>query len=356
MQNADIVLPFTPIFDKDKLFCRKQILERLTRKLRFHKNMILFGESGVGKSSLLYAGLTPVLQNMSMFPVFVSLGDEEYIEEDIRNSICSTCHQFDIKYDNLDFHNITEFLLFSRFTDPETNLPVTPLIILDQFERYSEQSQSFFDRFWEIVRSIEDCANFLFCINTDHISLLGDFVNETGGVELLYLSPFSYDEICEVTTKLFPSLSLDERENILKNYESVDFIKPAHYIVDMHYYDATLGDGNIYNNILKYYEDNTSMLSTKARREMERCLIGKEGTIHFMCIDDILSNTGLHKEDIQHLIDNGILKVVYYHERRYCSVNGIFVEEFYKRRRICFDKYVNILNKVRKRLLRLHKQ
>lgn len=302
--NVDVIRPFLPIIEQEKLFGREQILDKLTQKICFHKKTILFGKSGVGKSSLLHAGLAPKLQITSLFPVFVSLDDVEYIENDIRKAICDACLEFDIEYNALDFKNLTELLLFAHFKDWRTHTPITPLIIFDQFERYSHHSPAFFKSLWEIVGGIDAHAQFLFCVNTCQMYLLGDLINNTIGIELFYLPPFSYNEIREVTKNLFPYISSTEREKILREYELEDEILPAQYVINMHYYNENQEVGNNHNNIRRYYEECTSIISSKAIHKMEECLIGYGRTVHFLLFEEILSQTGLHKEDIQYLINS----------------------------------------------------
>src|ERR1700730_8481648 len=54
--------------DRDDYFGREELIDEFTAKVLLHRLVILFGESGVGKSSVLNAGLIPALRKKGFQP------------------------------------------------------------------------------------------------------------------------------------------------------------------------------------------------------------------------------------------------------------------------------------------------
>ena len=111
----------------------------LFRRVRRERLTILFGQSGLGKSSLLNAGLFPRLRAADFLPVYLRL--------DLANESLSSIAQIKAALaENLAAHDVEgppphrDETLWAYFHGKETefwsrrNRVVTPVLVLDQFE------------------------------------------------------------------------------------------------------------------------------------------------------------------------------------------------------------------------------
>lgn len=57
----------------DILFGRNKEIEELSQKIIYNTQTVLYGRSGIGKSSLLKAGIFPIVRNHNLFPVYIRL-------------------------------------------------------------------------------------------------------------------------------------------------------------------------------------------------------------------------------------------------------------------------------------------
>lgn len=110
----------------------------LLRLIRRDTLTLLYGQSGLGKSSLLLAGLFPLLRRERMLPVHVRLDHDEISpphDQRVRNLVLAACAEHRITPPDSPPTDGTWELLHHAdgFWDAK-NYPVTPVIVIDQFE------------------------------------------------------------------------------------------------------------------------------------------------------------------------------------------------------------------------------
>lgn len=131
-------------------FCgRERESSELYRLIDDNLIITLYGKSGIGKTSLLKAGVFPILRENDYFPLYIRLGannDEktsfaQQIINIITNQVISkygvkSIENIDIIPENTNSQNdeyLWSFFARTRFNDNEGNT-IFPVIILDQFE------------------------------------------------------------------------------------------------------------------------------------------------------------------------------------------------------------------------------
>ncbi|EIC22965.1 tetratricopeptide repeat protein [Thiorhodovibrio frisius] len=113
----------------------RQLLQRVKRQ----SVTILFGQSGLGKTSLLQAGLFPPLRQQGHLPIYCRLDHHPQsppLAQQLLQQIQSQAHQAGIDAPNLTDNNSLWHGLYHRdheFWDNRNRL-LTPVIVLDQFE------------------------------------------------------------------------------------------------------------------------------------------------------------------------------------------------------------------------------
>jgi len=138
--------------DRHLFFGRDVEKQELFRLIVLNDLVVLFGESGTGKTSLLQAGVCPVLEEQQYKPVFIRLNNTEEAPE------LQVCHQLKeggfIPADMPEDRTLWEY--FSRFWYVDLGEVYTPVIVFDQFEELftlyqPEQRAAFIEQFAAIA-------------------------------------------------------------------------------------------------------------------------------------------------------------------------------------------------------------
>jgi hypothetical protein len=114
-----------------------QVIE-LGQRVAADRVTVLFGQSGLGKTSLLNAGLFPHLRTDNLLPIYVRLqfGQEESPVEQITKAIVDNFNEYEIEFPPF----IKEITLWGYFHSRNTefwnrwNQLVIPVLVFDQFE------------------------------------------------------------------------------------------------------------------------------------------------------------------------------------------------------------------------------
>lgn len=128
--------PFTEK-DQDLFFGREQEKGDLFRLVGREALTVLFGVSGLGKTSLLRAGLFPRLRSDDHFPIYIRLDHHEesppWVEQ-IKSIVRQAVKQYDVEAE--DFapdETLWEYFHRVRFWSSRNRL-LTPVLVIDQFE------------------------------------------------------------------------------------------------------------------------------------------------------------------------------------------------------------------------------
>lgn len=126
----------------DYLFCgRDEETIDLVRLIDNNLFITLYGSSGIGKTSLLKAGVIPILRRRDYFPLYVRLSQEpteisyaEAIVRKLESSGLKEEHRIEMEHaDGNDRLYLWNYFATTRFFNTEGR-EVYPVIILDQFE------------------------------------------------------------------------------------------------------------------------------------------------------------------------------------------------------------------------------
>lgn len=205
------------------LYGRNDDIQALSQYIINNTQTVLYGKSGIGKSSILNAGVFPVARRQGLYPVPVRLE---------HNSDLSYVQQLDsaIKAAGLQAHQIVpvidreeeslwEFIHRQYFTEIGNNQKVQPLFVLDQFEeiftlqRNEKKKLVFFSQLADLLNDV--CPL---------------YIHENFSTETISSSPSSNVDLNEVTSLDDFSFDLDDDES--KSETSVEYIEsPAYHIV-----------------------------------------------------------------------------------------------------------------------------
>jgi len=145
-------------FSQRIFFGRKEDSEQLTNKIISNRTIIVYGRSGLGKTSLLNAGVAPLLRENGYLPLFVRVNNtEQELFHSILAAIPSEASRQKVEYIPGHTNSLWEFFKTAEFW--RNDLLLTPVLILDQFEElFTLQSENiredFLDELSYLIRGV----------------------------------------------------------------------------------------------------------------------------------------------------------------------------------------------------------
>lgn len=174
-------------YDKDRrhlFFGRERETKELFHLAVLQPIVVLFGKSGTGKTSLIQAGVTPMLHERRLHPVFLRINQTD-------KPIVQQIHALLSQDEYLPYNTPNNLSLWDychRFSYSEAGESFTPLYVLDQFEElftlYADQpdeQKRFIEQLAQVMngtppaghrRSTPPKAHFLISIRSDYLYLL----------------------------------------------------------------------------------------------------------------------------------------------------------------------------------------
>ena len=128
--------------DKDNFFGRDEEIQRLSLYVINNTQSVLYGKSGIGKSSIIQAGIFPIARAEGMLPISIRLShdnEQTYIEQ-IREKFTEeeNLGRLEIReiVPRINNHeeSLWEYFHRHQFFVPGTETIIRPLIVFDQFE------------------------------------------------------------------------------------------------------------------------------------------------------------------------------------------------------------------------------
>ena len=147
-----------------QLYGRDKETADLTDIIVHHMASVVYGKSGIGKSSLLRASVFPQLRKNGFVPIYLRLAhntDVSYTQQ-VENAIAEKVAPKDILPDDIPDLGLWDFLHRHQFLDAKGN-PVTPVIVLDQFEEiftltqveHKSDVQTFFTELADVLNDVK---------------------------------------------------------------------------------------------------------------------------------------------------------------------------------------------------------
>ena len=120
-------------FDTRMFFGRREEEIELSNKVAGVRLIILYGKSGLGKTSLLQAGLFPHLRRMGYFPLRVRPAElGENLVESVFDAMLDVCKRYHYQVTTTSSPSLLE--LFNNTAITRGERFQTPVLVLDQFE------------------------------------------------------------------------------------------------------------------------------------------------------------------------------------------------------------------------------
>ena len=327
--------------------------------------LILYGKSGIGKTSLLNAGVFPKLRQEQYLPVSIRLGtleaDASYQEavveaieraiEEVRGGI-TVFNVVEEQNDDQQPERLWNYFTRHRFANAE-GLPLFPVVVLDQFEEvlrnanaeHVKKAQTLLNQIQYLIdesHALNDCVvdgkeyyydfnfRFVISIREDELYLLEDNIDDLSlnmfrncRYRLRPMTPEQARQVVLVPGK--DCFDENEKESISNQIislvernsnNSIDTLllslicSEMYNIAFQHHSNITkalieqLGSNVLYS----FYENCILSVSSETVDYIESHLLTQSGFRNSIALEDILHDE-IKKEDLDKLIENQLLRI-----------------------------------------------
>lgn len=192
-------------------FGREAEATALRHRVLANRLTVLFARSGLGKTSLLNAGLAQSLREQGFLPLVVRVGDgrHDVAEAIVRNIEALCARQAGLEYVPGESGSLWRYFKTAEFWIDD--LLMTPVLVLDQFEELftlvgQARREAFLDDFSQVVRGIgptDDCTapaiKVVLSLREDFLGLLDELSSRLPGVldQRFRLLPLSHAAAAE---------------------------------------------------------------------------------------------------------------------------------------------------------------
>lgn len=373
------------------IYGRDHEISSINDSIQYNIQTFLYGKSGIGKTSLIQAGLFPELRKANFFPVVIRLSfykgeplrdvvkrliQEEAIKENVE------VNKVKLKYSTIDGSDVSKSPLYEyfakmSFTDYE-GTPYVPVLIFDQFEETINNEENWqstvdflkddlydlMDSSFVIVGNCHEYTNYriVFSMREDYLYCLEDIIDKYSLWELRY-NRFRVkalnDENAAKVIKLTSGKSGLESGNediivdtiikIVKINSGTRFteintalLSLICSLLSMNSTDGCIryNDLRMINSYLKSYYDNIcDHIGERATRYLEKQLLTKDGRRSSIDETEALNSNKITKKQLDYLIEKHLLRRIKIDSTstRYEYIHDLFAKMVYKKK-ISFNK------------------
>ncbi len=310
-------------FEKDFFFERENDVNNIFKSINFRKNTLIHSKAGIGKTSVIKAGLLPQLKNNDRFQTFY-FSVNNYIKDSesfILHNIYQKLDDVSPKNSYLDKIILPEDTLWYKFKRLESANDKTFVLILDQFENIFSYKEIVINKFRDELYTL---------LNQQVPVKLRDKINEKLTNNPQLLSPKGLKKLYEkINIKLVVSIRSDklfkldfftdkialfENEIEILPFNSLQakdiFVKTAKYTPKYHIDDNLISKpfettNKLLDEILKFLTKNNSQYIETYQiqiigRELEKLSVKKN--ISKIDVKEISNLTDIYKDYYESII------------------------------------------------------
>lgn len=338
--------------EDDKLFGRDKETYDIANIIVNGFNSIIFGKSGIGKTSLLKAGVFPLLRYEDFHPIYIRLEYDNttydsnlYYLSQIENAIKQSATGVIITTNSKHKCITTLSDILGKYNYTTTRgINLTPVFVFDQFEElFSLNEPKYHHRITRVFQDLSSILNgnsipnyrIVICLREDYLYCIEKYSDSIPALKRnrYCLQDLSKDEAYEVITKPEKDLlGSDVANKILLKLSSngkneINATMLSLYMSQLFDKMVTLGVSTITSTILlqfgddiisKFYYDCIKDISPKSINYIEEHLVTSGGYRHNIPLEDALA-AGVQYSEMQILNKKRIINI----EPRHNNINYI---------------------------------
>ena len=356
--------------DASYFYGRKEDTAALINAIVNNRITILYGPSGVGKSSILNAGAIPYFSQNNYLIVNINMRELDLrsyisISSQLIAAVETEAQKQEVEVaeliDKTISHNASDSLWFyfhSREFWSQKNELLVPLIIIDQFEEIfkdsvdEQKTSTFFSKLDELPNSVPPLSirenikevetlngfsqsapfHFVFSLREDYLPRLDDYVYSLDIQELkksrFSITPFEIKQAKEVIMKPIAGLVTEEVANKIveilssnntarQNPRRIEPFLLSLYMFRVCEQMMKRNENTINEKLINevgqdvvndYYLESMGKVSTKAMKYLEKELLTQKGHRDSISLDRLLSSGKVSEKEIETLLSARILR------------------------------------------------
>lgn len=369
-----------------EIFGRDEEIAQISESIVDNIQTFVYGKSGIGKTSLIQAGVFPKLRKRNFFPVIIRLAffENEDLKKVVIRLVQEEASREDlsinkevINYKSIDESDLSECSLYeyfskTSFTDTDGNQQI-PVLIFDQFEEtinnednwqrtvdfLKDELYNLLDDSIAIRGRYLDYTNFRIVISMreDYLYCLEDIVDQFCLWELRYnrfrVKSLSEERAYEVISRTCgeDELEINHRDKIIRTIIKIVKINSGSRFTEINTALLSLicsllsenaADGcikyqdlrNINSYLSSYYDNICEVVGSKAVRYLENRLITKDGRRSSVDEAEALSSNKITQSKLDYLVDRKLLRRIKTDatSTRYEYIHDLFAKMVFKRR------------------------
>lgn len=351
-----------PYKEGQQIYGRNQMVTKLVDAIYTNLQTILYGKSGIGKTSLLQAGCFPELRKRHFFPIIIRPGimekSEDYaaavieiIQDSAKEEILGikpSLQSINVGDGIFTENRLCQFLCSTKFVDNRGDIYI-PILIFDQFEEFLNNKKKYsnavnfvkelyvlLDNTISIPAGFLEYSNYrlVFAIREDYLYCLEDIVDHYNLDELRYnrhrITALTDKQAQSVIEKTFRSAIDEISSDVLKRTTSIiipaakgqnqdaDIRTPVLSLLgSLIYRQMAKGHGigtiNTDHELYLYYDEIMSepAIPLEVRWFLEQRLITIDGRRDSMDYQSALLTNQISEEQIEYLVkEKKIIRIV----------------------------------------------
>ena len=380
-----------------KIYGRDEEIWKVSNGIINNLQTVLYGRSGIGKSSLLYAGVFPKLRKEFFFPIFVRLGmrEESSYSEAVINAVFEEAQRTDksigkyfIKAHNIpddidvtnesnSIHELYDFFNKTQFVDNVGSLYI-PVLVFDQFEEILNnrethiKAETFLKELYTLIDDNRisrheympyDNFRVVISLREDYLYCLEDVIDKYHLTELKY----NRFRICAMNDKNAREVILRTSGSSLENGREDDICnwiiqESKNYMGEINTLILSLICSTCYLNaedgiikyadlkkcddyLFRYYSNKMDTVPPYTRNYLEKVLVTSDGRRSSVDMIEAIHFGLISEDEIKRLAEIRLLRVVISgdNSRRIEFIHDKLTSVIRSYKRTIVDRFINVI-------------
>lgn len=357
----------------------------ISESIQYNIQTFLYGKSGIGKTSLIQAGVFPKLRKANFFPVVIRLAfyEGESLNSVVKRLVLEEAQtsnpefgKYPLSYSIIDNSEISGLSLYDFFAkvqfEDENKEPFIPVLIFDQFEETINNEDNWQrtvdflkDDFYDLMdNSNVICGESLpytnyrvvISMREDYLYCLEDIVDRYAMWELRYnrfrIKALDDDKAAEIIRRTSGTNGIEtgKEDKIVSTIIKIVKLNSGTRFTEINTALLSLVCSLLYENstdnciyyadlrninqyLQSYYDDICSEIGNEATRYLEIHLLTKDGRRSSMDEKEALDSNKIDQKKLDYLVEKKLLRKIRTSNTsmRYEYIHDLFAKMVYKR-------------------------